>query len=175
MTPSPVSTRTRVEILTGCAAGIGVGDGLALGEGLGLGDVPGLGEGLGLGDVPGLGEGLGLGDVPGLGEGLGLGDVPGLGEGLGLGDVPGLGEGLGLGDVPGLGEGLGLGDGPGPPDTMMVAVALPRASSIWKVPPKQKVNEYDCPGWRSPLSRKLWATSRTRARLLPVLVQVTRV
>ena len=70
ITPSPASTRRRVEILTGCVLGLGegVGLGLGLGEGLGLGDVPGLGEGLG--EVPGLG----LGEVPGLGEGLGLGD-----------------------------------------------------------------------------------------------------
>ena len=51
MTPSPDSTRTRVEILTGCAAGLGLGDGLMPGEGLGL--VPG--DGLGL--VPGSGSG----------------------------------------------------------------------------------------------------------------------
>jgi hypothetical protein len=64
MTLSPLFTRRRVEILTGCVAGLGDGDGLGLG----------LGEGLGLGDEPGLGDGLGLGDMPGLGEGLGLGD-----------------------------------------------------------------------------------------------------
>ena len=50
------------------------------------------------------------------------------GDGLGL--VPG--DGLGL--MPGLGDGLmpgeGLGDGP-VPVTMMVALALLRASSIW--------------------------------------------
>jgi hypothetical protein len=61
-----------VEILTGCVAGLGEGDGLVPGDGLGLGEVPGLGDGLGLGEVPGLG--LGLGEVPGLGEGLGLGE-----------------------------------------------------------------------------------------------------
>lgn len=49
----------------------------------------------------------------------------------------------------------------------------PRWSSIRKVPPAQKVNEYGWPGWRSSLSRKLWFTSRTRAQLLPTLVQVT--
>jgi hypothetical protein len=43
------------------------------------------------------------------------------------------------------------------------------------VPGTHHVNEYDWPGWRSSLSRKLWFTSRTRARLLPTLVQVTRV
>jgi hypothetical protein len=43
------------------------------------------------------------------------------------------------------------------------------------VPETQKVNENDWPGLRSSLSRKSWSTSRTRARLLPVLVQVTRV
>src|SRR5436190_1230454 len=53
MTPSPTSTRTRVEILTGWAAGIGLG----LGDGL----IPGLGDGL----IPGLGDGL----IPGLGDG----------------------------------------------------------------------------------------------------------
>src|ERR1043166_9353841 len=106
MTPSPASTRTRVEMVSACAAGLGLGEGL------------------------GLGDGLGLGEVPGLGDGLGLGDVPGLGDGLGLGDVPGLGDGLGLGDVPGLGDGLGLGEGP-VPVTIMVALALLRASSIW--------------------------------------------
>jgi hypothetical protein len=52
-----------VEILIGWVAGLGDGEGLALG----------LGEGLGLGDVLGPGEGLGLGDVPGLGDGLGEG------------------------------------------------------------------------------------------------------
>jgi hypothetical protein len=109
--------------------------------------------------------------VAGLGEGDGL--ALGLGEGLGLGDVPGLGEGLGLGDVPGLGEGLG--EGFAPPITLMVALALLRASSIWKVPETQKVNENDWPGSRSSLSRKLWSISRMRARLLPILVQVTRV
>jgi hypothetical protein len=57
----------------------------------------------------------------------------------------------------------------------MVARALLRASSIWKVPETQKVNANDWPGSRSSLSRKLWSTSRTRARLLPTLVQVTRV
>jgi hypothetical protein len=111
--------------------------------------------------------------VAGLGEGEGL--ALGLGEGLGLGDVPGLGEGLGLGEVPGLGDGLGLGEGFAPPMTLMVARALLRASSIWKVPETQKVNANDWPGSRSSLSRKLWSMSRTRARLLPTLVQVTRV
>ena len=101
--------------------------------------------------------------MAGLGEGEGLG--LGLGEGLGLGDEPGLG----------LGEGLGLGDELGPPKTLMVALALLLASSMWKVPATQKVNENDWPGSRSSLSRKLWSTSRTRARLLPTLVQVTRV
>jgi hypothetical protein len=104
---------------------------------------------------------------PGEGEGLALGE--------GLGDMPGLGEGLGLGDVPGLAEGLGLGEGVMPPNTLMVALALLRASSMWKVPDTQKVNENDWPGSRSSLSRKLWFRSRTRARLLPILVQVTRV
>lgn len=121
--PSPASTRTRVEILTGWVAGLGLGEGLGLPEGLGLGDVPGLG--------------------------------------------------LGLGDEPGLGEGLGLGDELGPPKTVMVALAPLRASSMWKVPDTQNVNENDWPGLRSSLSRKLWSTSRTRARLLPVFVQVT--
>jgi hypothetical protein len=97
------------------------------------------------------------------------------GEGLGLGDMLGPGEGLGLGDMPGLGEGLGLGEGVMPPNTLMVALALLRASSMWNVPDTQKVNENDWPGSRSLLSRKLWFTSRTRARLLPTLVQVTRV
>src|SRR5687767_8270975 len=87
--PSPASTRRRVEILTGCVAGLGEGDGLVLG----------------------LGEGLGLGDVPGLGDGLALGDGLGLGEGLAL------------------------------PITLIVALALLRASSIWNVPKTQKVNE----------------------------------
>lgn len=77
--------------------------------------------------------------VAGLGEGDGLGLA--LGEGLGLGDVPGLGE--GLGEVPGLGDGLGLGEGFAPPMTLMVARALLRASSIWKVPETQKVNAND--------------------------------
>jgi hypothetical protein len=57
----------------------------------------------------------------------------------------------------------------------MVARALLRASSMLKVPETQKVNENDCPGSMSSLSRKLWFMSRTRARLLPTLVQVTRV
>ena len=117
------------------------------------------------GCVAGLGEGDGLT----LGEGLTLGD------GLGLGEVPGLGEGLGLGEVPGLGDGLGLGEGVAPPMTLIVARALLRASSIWKVPETQKVNENDWPGSRSSLSRKIWSMSRTRARLLPTFVQVTRV
>jgi hypothetical protein len=43
----------------------------------------------------------------------------------------GEGEGLGLGDGLGLGLGDGLGLGLGPPETMMVAMALLRASSIW--------------------------------------------
>ena len=109
----------------------------------------------------GLGEGLGLGDGLMPGEGLGLGEMPGLGEGLGLGDMPGLGDGLGLGDMPGLGEGLG--EGVVPPNTVMVALALLRASSMWKEPDTQKVNEKDWPGARSLLSRKRWSTSRTRA------------
>ena len=83
------------------------------------------------------------GCVAGLGEGDGLGLADGLGEGLGLGDVPGLGEGLGLGDVPGLGDGLGLGEGLAPPKTLMVALALLRASSIRNVPDTQNVNEND--------------------------------
>ena len=91
--------------------------------------------------------------VAGLGEGEGL--ALGLGEGLGLGDVPGLGEGLGLGEVPGLGDGLGLGEGFAPPMTLIVARALLRASSIWKVPETQNVNANDWPGSRSSLSRKL--------------------
>jgi hypothetical protein len=103
--------------------------------------------------LAGVGEGEGLGLA--LGEGLGLGDVPGLGEGLGLGDVPGLGDGLGLGDVPGLGDGLGLGEGLAPPNTLMVALALLRASSIRNVPDTQNVKENDWPGSRSSLSRKL--------------------
>jgi hypothetical protein len=57
----------------------------------------------------------------------------------------------------------------------MVALAVLRWSSIWNVPETQKVNENDWPGSRSSLSRKLWSISRTRARLLPTLVQVTRV
>ena len=93
----------------------------------------------------------GLGD----GDGLTLGDGLALGDGLGLGDVPGLGEGLGLGDVPGLGDGLGLGDGAAPPMTLIVALALLRASSMRKVPETQNVNEKDWPGSRSSLSRKL--------------------
>ncbi len=119
ITPSPVSTLTRVEILSGCAAGLGLGDGLVPGEGDGL--VPGEGDGL----VPGEGDGLVPGEGDGLVPGLGDGLVPGLGDGL----VPGLGDGL----IPGLGDGLvpgeGLGDGP-TPVTTMVAVALPRESSI---------------------------------------------
>ncbi len=99
----------------------------------------------------------------------GLGD--GLGEGLGLGDTPGVG----LGETPGLGDGLGLGEVPAFPSTLMLARALLRASSMRKVPSTQNVNENDCPGSRSSLSRKLWSTSRTRARLSPTLVQVTRV
>lgn len=102
-----------------------------------------------------------------------IGCVAGLGEGDGL--ALGLGEGLGLGELPGLGEGLGLGDGFTPPKTLIVALALLRASSILKVPETQNVNENDWPGSRSSLSRKLWSISRTRARLLPTLVQVTRV
>ena len=78
MTLSPLFTRRRVEILTGCVAGLGDGDGLGLGEGLGLGDEPGLGEGLGLGDEPGLGDGLAVGKGVVLGDGLGLGDEFGL-------------------------------------------------------------------------------------------------
>jgi hypothetical protein len=76
----------------------------------------------------------------------------GLGEGLALG----LGEGLGLGDVPGLGEGLalGLGEGLAPPRTVILALALLRASSIRKVPLTQKVKEKDWPGSRSSLSMK---------------------
>lgn len=68
ITASPDCTRSRVEILTGCVAGLGEGDGLglALGDGLGLGEELGPGEGLGLGEVPGLGDALGLG----LGEGF---------------------------------------------------------------------------------------------------------
>jgi hypothetical protein len=77
--------------------------------------------------------------------------------------------------MPGLADGLGLGEGVTPPNTLMVALALLRASSMWKVPATQKVNENDWPGSRSSLSRKLWFRSRTRARLLPILVQVTRV
>ena len=113
--------------------------------------------------------------VAGLGDGDGLGLALGEGLGLGLGEVPGLGD--GLGDVPGLGEGLGLalGEGFAPPRTLIVALALLRASSIRYVPPTQKVKENDWPGSRSSLSRKLWSISRTRARLLPTLVQVTRV
>jgi hypothetical protein len=86
----------------------------------------------------------------GLGEGLALG----LGEGLGLGDELGPGDGLGLGDVPGLGDalGLGLGEGFAPPNTVMLARAPLRWSSIRKVPPTQKVNENDWPGSRSSLS-----------------------
>jgi hypothetical protein len=75
----------------------------------------------------------------GLGDGLGL--ALGEGLGLGLGEVPGLG--LGLGEVPGLGDGLGLGEGFPPPRTLIVARAPLRASSIWNVPPTQKVNEND--------------------------------
>src|ERR1044072_9270868 len=68
ITPSPLSTRMRVEMLTGCEVGVplGLGDGLVLGDGLGLGEA--LGEGLGLGEA--LGDGLGLGEALGLGEGL---------------------------------------------------------------------------------------------------------
>jgi hypothetical protein len=86
------------------------------------------------------------GRVAGLGEGEGL--ALGLGEGLGLGDELGPGEGLGLGDEPGLGDGDGLGEGDGlaPPKTVIVALALLRASSIRNVPDAQKVNEYDWPG-----------------------------
>jgi hypothetical protein len=131
ITPSPCSTRRRVEILTGCVAGLGEGLGLALG----------------------LGEGLGLGDELGLGDGLGLGEMPGLGDALGL----------------------GLGEGVAPPNTVMLARAPLRASSIRKVPPAQKVNENDSPGSRSSLSIQKWSTSRTRARLVPIFVQVTRV
>jgi hypothetical protein len=47
--------------------------------------------------------------------------------------------------VPGDGLGLGLGDGR-PPVTVIVAWALPRESSIWKVPLKQNVYENDWPG-----------------------------
>lgn len=79
----------------------------------------------------------------------GLGD----GEGLGLGETPGLG--LGLGDTPGLGDGLGLGEVLAFPITLMVARALLRASSMRNVPATQKVNENDCPGSRSSLSRKV--------------------
>jgi hypothetical protein len=96
-----------------------------------------------------------IGCVAGLGEGDGLGLADGLGLGEGLGDVPGLGDGLGLGDVPGLGDGLGLGEGLVPPRTLMVALALLRASSIRKVPDTQKVKEKDWPGSRSSLSMKL--------------------
>jgi hypothetical protein len=115
------------------------------------------------------------GCVAGLGEGEGL--ALGLGEGLGLGDELGLGDGLGLGEIPGLGEalGLGLGDGVAPPNTVMLDRAPLRWSSIRKVPPAQNVNEKDSPGSRSSLSIQKWSTSRTRARLLPMFVQVTRV
>jgi hypothetical protein len=109
------------------------------------------------------------GCVAGLGEGLGLA--------LGLGDELGLGDGLGLGETPGLGDalGLGLGEGDAPPNTVMLERALLRASSIRKVPPTQKVNENDSPGSRSSLSIQKWSTSRMRARLVPIFVQVTRV
>ena len=56
--------------------------------------------------------------------------------------MPGLGDALGLG----LGEGLVL------PNTVMLDLALLRASSIRKVPPTQKVKENDWPGSRSSLS-----------------------
>ena len=67
----------------------------------------------------------------------------GLGDGLGLALGEGLGLGLGLGEVPGLGDGLGLGEGFPTPRTLIVALAPLRASSIWNVPPTQKVNEND--------------------------------
>ena len=113
------------------------------------------------GCVAGLGEGEGEGD----GVGLAVGD----GLGLGLGEVPGVGDGVAVGD------GLAVGDGFAPPKTLMVALALLRASSMWNVPETQKVKENDWPGSRSSLSRKVWSISRTRARLLPTFVQVTRV
>ena len=59
--------------------------------------------------------------------------------------------------------------------TLIVAVTPLRSSRIWKVPEKQKVYPNDWPGSKSPLSRKLCAASRTRARALPVFVKVTRV
>ena len=59
--------------------------------------------------------------------------------------------------------------------TLIVAVTPLRSSRIWKVPEKQKVSPNDWPGSISPLSRKLCAASRTRARALPVFVKVTRV
>jgi hypothetical protein len=59
--------------------------------------------------------------------------------------------------------------------TLIVAVTPLRSSRIWKVPEKQKVYPNDWPGSKSPLSRKLCAVSRTRARALPVFVKVTRV
>ncbi len=74
MTPSPPSTRTRVEILTGWLTGLGegLGLGLALGEGLGLG----LGDGAGFGVYPAHGDGLappqdangGAGAAPGISD-----------------------------------------------------------------------------------------------------------
>ncbi len=105
----------------------------------------------------------------------GLGDGLALGEGLGLGDGLEPGDGLGLGDGLLPGDGLGLGEGVAPPRTLIVALALLRASSIRNVPETQKVKEKDWPGSRSPLSRNVWSRSRTRARLLPTFVQLTRV
>ena len=70
----------------------------------------------------------------GSGEGDGLGF--GLGEGLGLGDVPGRARdsrsvtGSGWAMCLGLVEGLGLGEGFAPPITLIVALAVLRASSI---------------------------------------------
>ena len=62
MTASPDWTRRRVEILTGCVAGLGEGDGLALAlaEALGLGEAVALGDGLALGEALALGLGEGF-------------------------------------------------------------------------------------------------------------------
>jgi hypothetical protein len=76
-------------------------------------------------------RGVGLGLAVGLGlvVGLGLAVGRGLAVGLGLAVGRGLAVGLGLAVGRGLAVGEGLGEG-APPGTVMVALALERASSI---------------------------------------------
>ena len=91
------------------SAGVGLGEGDAIGSGVAVGAGVGVAVGAGVGLAVEAGVGLAVGAGVGLAVGAGVGVAVGVGVGLAVGVGVGVGEGVGVGVGEGVGEGVAVG------------------------------------------------------------------